>query len=210
MQGSTALDGFRATFWAHSGIGSAPGISRKAHTQAMPDLTSALGRQVRRLLQQPFEQAAQKNSGLRAHICELHAHSLGETLRNRLGLNNAAGNFKKQPEAGAYWPRVVVGRKEQTSRAQGHDGGTCESAPRTRATVMPFGREILSYLRPAASLVIPGSRAGSRQKTGSRLTVLPVAISLGGPRVRRRKPALTIVGSDPYNRSLSQAIWNRL
>lgn len=50
------------------------------------------------LLQQPFEQVIQENAGLRAYIRELHAHSLagGDVAHNRLGLNKASGNFKKQ------------------------------------------------------------------------------------------------------------------
>ena len=60
-------------------------------------------------LQQPLEQFAEEQSGLRAHISEFHPHSFagGDITHNRLGLNKASGNFKKQRQFGADRPYMV-------------------------------------------------------------------------------------------------------
>ena len=46
---------------------------------------------------------------MRAHINEFHAHSFarGDITHNRLGLNKASGNLKKQRQFGAHRPYMV-------------------------------------------------------------------------------------------------------
>lgn len=83
---------------------------------------------------------------------------------------------------------------------------------------MPLGRKIRSYLRTlhGASLVITLGRMvlvqhrrlamSSDKATAHREIVWDQAFR----RKPWRKPALTIVGNDPYNQSLSQVILKRL
>src|SRR5438094_9680063 len=98
------------------------------------------------LLQQPPEQVVQEHSRLRAHIGEFHhAHSLvgGDVTHNRLGLNQASGNFKKQRQCGAHWPHMVC-QKEQSSRTQGLEDCSFRQTDR-KSTRLNSSHRTISY-----------------------------------------------------------------
>jgi hypothetical protein len=70
-------------------------------------LQAAVGRR-RFSLQQPLEQVVQEQA-VRSHTSEFHPRSFagGDITHNRLGLNKASGNLKKQRQFGAHWPYMV-------------------------------------------------------------------------------------------------------
>lgn len=106
--------------------------------------------------QQPFSNCAQ--------IAEFHAHTLAgdDVTHNRLGLNKAPRNFKKQRQFGADRP-YLVGRKVEPPEPRVLTRETCESPPPYQATVRPLGRQnTLVSADGGFALHNLGARAGVR------------------------------------------------
>jgi len=181
----------------------------------------------------------------------------GDVTHNRLGLNQASGNFKKQRQCGAHWPHMVC-QKEQSSRTQGLEAGNLGVAAAVPGDRHAFRQgdtlvSPLSFTGASLAMILWGSvlireREANRTRVpglqypghqpGKGAAGLPCTIFAGwvsslrvgmkeknktsvpGPssakgtaargydvtRRLRRNAALTIVGKDPYNESLSQAI----